>query len=73
MSKIIITEEQLRLLNGQNEDLLQGLHEEYLYEFMKGDPYSDKNLIKKDNVIIFVISGFSSQSKSICSKNDLAA
>ena len=47
MSKIIITEEQLRLLNGQNEDLLQGLHEEYLYEFMKGDPYSDKNLIKK--------------------------
>jgi len=47
MGKIIITEEQLRLLNGQNEELLRSLHEEYLYEFMKSDPYSDKGLIKK--------------------------
>jgi len=47
MSKIIITEEQLRLLNGQNEKLLKSLHEEYLHEFMKSDPYTDKNLIKK--------------------------
>tara|TARA_B100001094_G_scaffold332767_1_gene406381 strand:- start:1428 stop:2405 length:978 start_codon:yes stop_codon:yes gene_type:complete len=47
MSKIIVTEEQLRLLNGQNEKLLKSLHEEYLYEFMKSDPYADKSLIKK--------------------------
>ena len=47
MSKIIVTEEQLRLLNGQNDDLLKSLHEEYLHEFMKSDPYTDKNLIKK--------------------------
>ena len=47
MGKIIITEEQLRLLNGQNERLLNNLHEEYLYEFMKKDPDDGKNLIKR--------------------------
>ena len=47
MSRIIVTEEQLRLLNGQNDDLLKSLHEEYLHEFMKSDPYNDKSLIKK--------------------------
>lgn len=47
MGKIIVTEEQLRLLNGENERLLNTLHEEYLHEFMKGDPYDDKSLIKK--------------------------
>ena len=47
MNKIIITEEQLNLLNGRNERLLRSLHEEYLHEFMKNDPYTDKSLIKK--------------------------
>ena len=47
MNKIIVTEEQLNLLNGTNEGLLRSLHEEYLQEFMKSDPYTDKNLIKK--------------------------
>jgi len=47
MNKIIVTEEQLNLLNGRNERLLRSLHEEYLHEFMKSDPYTDKNLIKK--------------------------
>jgi hypothetical protein len=47
MSRIIVTEEQLRLLNGVNERLIKSLHEEYLHEFMKSDPYSDKSLIKK--------------------------
>ena len=47
MGKIIITEEQFRLLNGKNEELLKNLHEDYLQEFMKSDPYDDKNLIKK--------------------------
>ena len=39
MGKIIITEEQFRLLNGKNEELLKNLHEDYLQEFMKSDPY----------------------------------
>ena len=47
MNKIIITEDQLNLLDGSNEKMVKSLHEEYLHEFMKGDPYSDKNLIKK--------------------------
>ena len=47
MNKIIVTEEQLNLLNGRNERLLRSLHEEYLHEFMKNDPYTDKSLIKK--------------------------
>ena len=47
MNKIIVTEEQLNLLNGRNERLLRSLHEEYLHEFMKSDPYTDKGLIKK--------------------------
>lgn len=47
MNKILVTEGQLNLLNGSNEGLIKSLHEEYLHEFMKEDPYSDKNLIKK--------------------------
>ncbi len=47
MGKIIITEEQLRLLNGTNERLLNSLHEEYLHEFMKKDPNEGKSLIKR--------------------------
>ena len=48
MNKIIVTEEQLNLLNGRNERLVLSLHEEYLHEFMKSDPYTDKNLIKTE-------------------------
>jgi|TARA_R100000908_G_C3748878_1_gene143725 hypothetical protein len=47
MNKIRITENQFRILNGENDEKLISLHEEYLHEFMKGDPYSDKSLIKK--------------------------
>tara|TARA_R110000765_G_C18957864_1_gene609137 strand:- start:2625 stop:3602 length:978 start_codon:yes stop_codon:yes gene_type:complete len=47
MNKITITEDQLNLLDGSNQRMVKSLHEEYLHEFMKGDPYSDKNLIKK--------------------------
>mgnify|MGYP003114858520 FL=1 len=47
MSRIIITEEQLRVLNGTNERLLKSLHEEYLHEFMKSDPDKGKGIIKK--------------------------
>ena len=47
MGKIVITEEQLRLLNGTNERLIKSLHEEYLHEFMKKDPDEAKNLIKR--------------------------
>jgi len=47
MNKIRITENQFRLLNGENNKKLISLHEEYLQEFMKSDPYSDKSLIKK--------------------------
>jgi len=47
MNKIRITENQLLILNGENQKRLNYLHEEYLHEFMKGDPYTDKSLIKK--------------------------
>ena len=47
MNKIRITENQFRILNGENDKKLISLHEEYLYEFMKSDPYTDKSLIKK--------------------------
>ena len=47
MAKIVITEEQLKLINGTNERLLNSLHEEYLHEFMKKDPDEGKSLIKR--------------------------
>ena len=47
MTKIVITEEQLKLINGTNERLLNSLHEEYLHEFMKKDPNEGKSLIRR--------------------------
>ena len=47
MNKIRITENQFRILNGENKKRLNSLHEEYLHEFMKSDPYTDKGLVKK--------------------------
>tara|TARA_R110001583_G_scaffold93302_7_gene236173 strand:- start:3411 stop:4385 length:975 start_codon:yes stop_codon:yes gene_type:complete len=47
MNKIRITENQFRLLDGENSKRVISLHEEYLHEFMKSDPYTDKSLIKK--------------------------
>jgi len=47
MNKIRITEDQFRILNGDNKEMLNFLHEEYLHEFMKSNPYEEKNLIKK--------------------------
>tara|TARA_R100001443_G_scaffold74170_1_gene81980 strand:- start:400 stop:1380 length:981 start_codon:yes stop_codon:yes gene_type:complete len=47
MGRIVITEEQLKLLDGTNSKLLMSLHEEYLHEFMKKDPDDGKNLIKR--------------------------